>query len=79
LACDHAAPRRPVNLNADLVERCESKLGSRSAHGETRRATGSEKRAAAEEAVRRRTLRVIDAFAALYNAHGSRSEEMQSL
>jgi len=78
---DHSAPRRPVNLNlnADLVERCKSEVGNLSAHVEALLATDLEKRAAAAEADIRRTERAIDVFSALYDAHGSLSEEMQSL
>ena len=38
-----------------------------------------EKRAAAAEADKQRTERAIDAFSSLYEAHGSLSEEVQSL
>ena len=78
---DHSAPRRPVNLNlnSDLVERCKSEVGNLSAHVEALLAADLEKRAAAAEAEKRRTERAIDAFSALYEAHGSMSEEMQSL
>ena len=76
---DHSAPRRPVNLNADLVERCKSEVGNLSAHVEALLAADLEKRAAAAEAEKRRTERAIDAFSALYDVHGSLSEEMQSL
>jgi hypothetical protein len=67
-----------VNLNADLVGRCKSKFRSLSAHVEARFAADLEKRAAAEKAARRLAVRAIDGFAALHNARGSRSEEMQS-
>lgn len=78
---DHSAPRRPVNLNlnADLVERCKSEVGNLSAHVEELLAADLEKRAAAAEMERRRTERAIDAFSALYEEHGSLSEEMQNL
>ena len=78
---DHSAPRRPVNLslNSHLVERCKSEVGNLSAHVEALLAADLEKRAAAAEAEKQRTERAIDAFASLYEAHGSPSEEMQSL
>ncbi|MGH7042760.1 MAG: type II toxin-antitoxin system CcdA family antitoxin [Acetobacteraceae bacterium] len=78
---DYSAPNRPVNLNlnADLVERCKSEVGNLSAHVEELLAADLEKRAAAAEAEKRRVERAIDAFSALYEAHGSLSEEMQSL
>ena len=78
---DPSAPRRPVNLslNSDLVERCRSEVGNLSAHVEELLAADLEKRAAAAEAEKRRTERAIDAFSSLYEAHGSLSEEMQSL
>ena len=78
---DHSAPRRPVNLNlnADLVERCKSEVGNLSAHVEALLAADLESRAVAAAAEKRRAARAIDAFAALYEAHGSLSEEMQSL
>ena len=78
---DHAAPRRPVNLNlnSDLVERCRSEVGNLSAHVEALLAADLEKRAAAAAAEQRRTEHAIDAFAALYETHGSLSEEMQNL
>ena len=81
MSFDHSAPKRPVNLNlnADLVERCRSAVGNLSAHVEVLLAADLEKRAAAAEAEKRRTERAIDAFSALYEAHGSLSEEMQSL
>jgi len=79
MGCDHAAPRRPVSLKTDPVERCKSEGGSLSAHLEARLSAGPGKRAAAVETERRRTVRAIDALAALYMAHGSLSEEMQSL
>jgi antitoxin CcdA len=78
---DHSAPRRPVNLslNSDLVERCKSEVGNLSAHVEELLAADLEKRAAAAKAEKQRTERAIDAFSSLYEAHGSLSEEMQSL
>jgi antitoxin CcdA len=78
---DHSAPRRPVNLNlnSDLVERCKSEVGNLSAHVEELLAADLAKRDAAAEAEKRRTARAIDAFSALYETHGSLSEEMQSL
>ena len=81
MAFDHSAPRRPVNLNlnADLVERCRSEVGNLSAHVEELLAVDLEKRAAAAEVEKRRSERAIDAFSALYESHGSLSEEMQNL
>ena len=78
---DHSAPKRPVNLNLniDLVERCRSEVGNLSAHVEELLAADLEKRTAAAEAEKRRTERAIEAFSALYEAHGSLSEELQSL
>jgi antitoxin CcdA len=78
---DRSAPRRAVNLNlnSDLVERCRSEIGNLSAHVEELLAADLERRAAAMEAEKRRTKRAIDAFSALYEAHGSLSEEMQNL
>ena len=76
---DRSAPKRPVNLNADLVERCRSEVGNLSAHVEGLLAADLEKRAAAAEAEKRRTERAIDAFSVLYEAHGSLSEETHSL
>ncbi len=75
------APRRPVNLNlnANLVARCESEVGNFSAHVEALLAADLEKRAAAAEAETQRVARAIDAFSTLYTAHGSLSEEMQRL
>jgi post-segregation antitoxin (ccd killing protein) len=68
-----------LNLNTDLVERCRSEVGNLSAHVEALLAADLEKRAAAAEAEKRRTERAIEAFSALYEAHGSLSEEVQSL
>ena len=81
MSFDHSAPRRPVNLslNSDLVERCKSVVGNLSAHVEALLAADLEKRAAAAEAEEQRTERAIEAFASLYEAHGSLSEEMQNL
>ena len=78
---DHSPSKRPVNLNlnTDLVERCRSEVGNLSAHVEALLAADLEKRAAAAEAEKRRTERAIEAFSALYEAHGSLSEEVQSL
>lgn len=76
---DRSAPKRPVNLNlnSDLVERCKSEVGNLSAHVEELLAADLERRTAAAEAERRRTERAVDAFSALYEAHGSLSEEVQ--
>ena len=76
---DHAALGRPVNLprNADLVERCNSEVGNVSAHVEALLAADLAKHAAAVDAEKQRTERTIDAFSALYEAHGSPSKEMQ--
>jgi hypothetical protein len=79
MGCDHAAPRRPVSRNADLVEHCKSEFGSLSAHVGARLAAGLGTCAAAVKTESRRTVRAIDASSALYNAHGGLSEEMQSL
>jgi hypothetical protein len=68
-----------MNRNADLVERCKSGVRSLSAHVEALPVADLGKCAAPVEAVRGRTLRAIDALAALYNSHGSLSEEIQSL
>lgn len=78
---DHAAPKRPVNLNlnADLVERCRSEVSNLSAYVEELLAADLEKRMAAAEAEKRRTEGAIDAFSALYESHGSLSEELQNL
>ena len=78
---DHSAPKRPVNLNlnADPVERCGSEVGNLFAHVEALPAVDLEKLAAAAEAEKRRTTRAIEAFSALYEAHGSLSEKVQSL
>lgn len=77
---DRSAPRRPVNLNlnSDLVERCRLHIGNLSAHVEELLAADLEKRAAAE-AEKRRSEQAMDAFAAVYSAHGSLSEEVQNL
>lgn len=78
---DRSAPRRPVNLNlnSDLVERCKAEVGNLSAHVEELLAVDLEKRTPAAEAEKRRIERAVDAFSALYEAHGSLSEEVQSL
>jgi antitoxin CcdA len=81
LGFDRAAPRRPVNLslNSDLVEQCRSGVGNLSAHVEALLAADLEQRQVRIEIEKRNTARAIDAFAALYDEHGSLSEEMQSL
>jgi antitoxin CcdA len=78
---DHAAPKRPVNLNlnTDLIERYRSEVGNLSAHVEALLAADLERREVAAEAERHRTEQAIDAFAALYAEHGSLSEEFQIL
>lgn len=78
---DHSAPKRAVNLNlnADLIARCKSEVGNLSAHVEDLLAADLEKREAVAAAEKRRTTRAIEAFSALYEAHGSLSEEMQTL
>lgn len=78
---DRSAPRRAVNLslNADLVARCGAEVGNLSAHVEKLLAADLEKRAAAAEAEKRNNELAVDAFAALYETHGSLSEEMQAL
>ena len=68
-----------MNLNADLVERCKSDVGNLSGLVDALSAAEREKRAAAAVAEKRRTERSIDAFSALYEAHGSLSEETQCL
>jgi post-segregation antitoxin (ccd killing protein) len=68
-----------LNLNSDLVERCRSEIGNLSAHVEELLAADLKRRAAAAESEKRRTERAIDAFSALYEAHGSLSEEMKNL
>jgi post-segregation antitoxin (ccd killing protein) len=68
-----------LNLNSDLVERCRSEIGNLSAHVEELLAADLERRAAAAEAEKRRTERAIDAFSALYEAHGSLSEETKNV
>jgi antitoxin CcdA len=75
------APKRPVNLNlnADLIEQCRSGIANFSAHVEALLAADLAQRQARAEAERARTERAIEAFSALYNEHGSLSEEMQSL
>jgi antitoxin CcdA len=76
---DRSAPRRPVNLNlnSDQVERCRSEVSNLSAHVEALLVADLEKRAAAAAAEKRRTEHAIDAFATLYQTHGSLSEEVQ--
>ena len=78
---DHSAPKRPVNLNlnTDLVERCRSEVSNLSAYVEELLAADLERRLAAAQAAKRRTEHAVDAFAALYEAHGSLSEELQDL
>jgi antitoxin CcdA len=78
---DHSAPRRPVNLNlnSDLIEHCRSEVGNLSAHVEELLAADLERRAAAAASEKRRNDHAIDAFTALYEAHGSLPEEMQNL
>jgi post-segregation antitoxin (ccd killing protein) len=78
---DHAAPKRPVNLNlnADLVEQCRSEVGNLSAHVEALLAADLEKRMTALATEKKRTERAIDGFSAFYEAHGSLSEELQDL
>jgi antitoxin CcdA len=78
---DRSAPKRPVNLNlnSDLVDRYRAAVGNLSAHVEQLLAADLEKRTSAAEAEKRRTERAIDAFSALYETHGSLSEEMQGL
>jgi antitoxin CcdA len=78
---DHSAPKRPVNLNlnSDLVEQCRSGVANLSAHVEQLLAADLEQRQSRIEAETQRTERAIDAFAALYDEHGSLSEEMQNL
>ncbi len=78
---DHAAPKRPVNLNlnSDLVDQCRSSVGNLSAHVEALLAADLEQRQARLEAERRQTEQAIDAFADLYHEHGSLSEETQRL
>ena len=78
---NHLAPKRPVNLNlnSDLVDRCRSGIGNLSAHVEQLLAADLQQRQSRLEAEQRRTEQAIDAFTALYEEHGSLSEEMQSL
>jgi antitoxin CcdA len=78
---DAAAPKRPVNLNlnTDLVECCRSPVGNLSAYVESLLGADLEQRANAAAAESRRTERAVEAFSALYEAHGSLSEEMQNL
>ncbi|HVY17235.1 MAG TPA: type II toxin-antitoxin system CcdA family antitoxin [Rhodopila sp.] len=76
---DHAAPKLAVNLtlNADLIERCRTEVGNLSVYVETLLAADLERREAAADAEKRRTERAIVAFTALYEEHGSLSEELQ--
>jgi antitoxin CcdA len=78
---DRSAPKRPVNLNlnADLVERCRSEVDNLSAHVEALLAADLEKRMEAAKAEQQRTDLAVEAFAALYEDHGSLSEEIQRL
>lgn len=78
---NHSAPKRPVNLNlnSDLVEQCRSGISNLSAHVEALLAADLEHRQNGLEAERRKTEQAIDAFAELYERHGSLSEEMQTL
>ena len=78
---DHSAPKRPVNLNlnSDLVEQCRSGIGNLSAHVEQLLAADLQQRQSQLEAEKRRTEQAIDAFTALYEKHGSLSEELQGL
>jgi hypothetical protein len=78
---DRSSSRCPVNLNqnAELVGRCRFAVGNLSTHVEALPAADLAARAAAAEAAQRRTERAIDSFSTLYAAHGSLSEEMQSL
>jgi antitoxin CcdA len=78
---DRAAPKRPVNLNlnADLVEQCRSGVANLSAPVEGLPAADLARREANAEAERARTEQAVDAFAALYAAHGSLSGEIQTL
>ena len=78
---DSSAPKRPVNLNlnSDLVEQCRSGIGNLSAQVEQLLAADLQRRQSSLDAEKRRTAQAIDAFAALYQEHGSLSEEMQSL
>ena len=78
---DRSAPKRPVNLNlnSDLVEQCRSGIGNLSAQVEQLLAADLQRRQSSLDAEKRRTAQAIDAFAALYQEHGSLSEEMQSL
>jgi antitoxin CcdA len=81
LGFDHSAPKRPVNLNlnSDLVEQCRSSVNNLSAHVEALLAADLEQRRNSLDAERRKTEQAIDAFADLYERHGSLSEEMQTL
>ena len=78
---DRLAPRRPVNLNlnSDLVAQCRAGVANLSSHVENLLAADLERRLAALEMEKQRTERAIDAFAALYEDHGSLSEEVQDL
>jgi hypothetical protein len=67
------------NVNADLIERCGSRFGHSSAHGEALPAADMTQRDTAAEAEKILTERAIEAFSALYLKHGSLSEEVQFL
>jgi len=78
---DRSAPKRPVNLNlnSDLVEQCRASIGNLSALVEELLAADLEKRVAAIAEEKRRIEQAVDAFSALYEEHGSLSEEVQTL
>ena len=65
LGFDPSAPKRPVNLNADLVARCKSVVCDFSADVEALVVADLAKREASA-AGKRRTARAIDAFSAPY-------------
>jgi antitoxin CcdA len=81
LGFDRSAAKRPVNLNlnSDLIEQCRSGVSNLSAYVEELLAADLEQRQARAEIEGRNTAQAIDGFAALYQEHGSLSEEMQSL
>jgi antitoxin CcdA len=78
---DRSAAKRPVNLNlnSDLVEQCRSDIGNLSAHVEELLAADLAQRQARAEMEKRNAAQAMDGFAALYQEHGSLSEEMQTL
>ncbi len=78
---DRSAVRRPVNvnINSDLVERCKQSVDNFSAYVERLLAEDLERREWREAAEKAATEQAIDAFAALYYAEGSLSEEFQDL